>query len=107
MEIEREQRKQPRFSCSGDAQVRMPVGNCCRAEILDLSLEGCLVELEEPKELVLETILELTFTVNQLPFRVRGEVRSTRTPTTIGFQFPQLSERSRRQLQELVDELAE
>jgi hypothetical protein len=50
-------------------------------------------------------LVELTFEINHLPFRVRGQVKAIRTDTTIGFQFPLLSERVRNQLEDLMKEL--
>jgi hypothetical protein len=52
-------------------------------------------------------LVELTFEINHLPFRVRGQVKALRTDTTIGFQFPLLSERVRNQLEDLMKELME
>jgi hypothetical protein len=49
--------------------------------------------------------VELTFNVHHLSFRVRGQVRAIRSDSTIGFQFPVLSERARKQLDDLMKEL--
>jgi len=102
----RERRLHQRVECVGTATIlarqdlpRWP------ARILDLSLGGCLLELPEPQELVLEDMVELTFTVNSEPFRVRGEVRSLRTPCQIGFRFHNLSPRTRRRVKELIADL--
>jgi hypothetical protein len=63
------------------------------------------MELKEPLILIMDETVELIFNVNQIPFRVRGKVRALRSEKMVGFQFPQLSERSRRQLEELIGEL--
>jgi hypothetical protein len=52
-------------------------------------------------------LVELTFEIDHLPFRVRGQVKAIRTDRTIGFQFPLLSERVRNQLEDLMKELIE
>ena len=72
-----------------------------------MSLEGCLIVLEEPADARLDAIAELRFSVKQLPFRVRAQIKVLRTHTTIGFQFLQISRRGRGQLLELIEELAE
>jgi len=77
----------------------------CRARIVDLSVEGCLLVLLEPQILREDTLVELTFCVNNLPFRVRAQAKSIRTDAKIGFQFPHLSERVRLQLEDLIEEL--
>ena len=63
--------------------------------------------LREPQPLSQDMLVELTFSINHLPFRVRGQVRTLHSDTTIGFQFPQLSERVRKQLEDLMKEIME
>jgi len=79
----------------------------CPGKIINLSLGGCLVALEAPQELVMDEIVELIFSVNQMPFHVRGTVRSIRSETLIGFQFSHLSNRVRERLEDLIKELIE
>ena len=102
-----ELRRSPRLQCSGLAGVQtLPAcEKPCPARIINLSIGGCLMELERPLTLALNENVELIFCVNQMPFRVRGKVRALRSETEIGFQFPQLSDRIRRQLEDLVGEL--
>ena len=63
--------------------------------------------LRHPQHLATDTLVELTFNIHHLSFRVRGQVRAIRSDGTIGFQFPALSERVRRDLDELMEELVE
>jgi hypothetical protein len=49
--------------------------------------------------------VELTFQINNLPFRVSGQVKGTRSDARIGLKFPLLSKSVRRQLEDLVEEL--
>jgi len=63
--------------------------------------------LRRPQRISQDKLVELTFEINHLPFRVRGQVRAIRSNTTIGFQFPLLSERVRKQLEDLMKELME
>lgn len=104
-----ELRRAPRLQCSGLAGIQtLPaVEKPCPAKIVNLSIGGCLIESERPLKLAADEIVELIFCVNHMPFRVRGRVRAIRSDTLIGFQFPQLSERVRMQLLDLVGELIE
>jgi hypothetical protein len=40
-----------------------------------------------------------------LPFRMRGQVKEIRSDNRIGFEFPLLNKKVRRQLEDLVNEL--
>lgn len=102
-------RRSPRLSCSGLAGVQtLPVcDKPCPSKIMDLSIGGCLMEFERPLTLAIDEVVELIFCVNHMPFRVRGKVRMIRSEKLVGFQFPLLSDRVRRQLEDLVGELIE
>lgn len=102
----REKRRHPRLGCTGPAAVQVAVGEpSIPAAIVDLSAGGCRLVLRHPQQLPKDTLVELTFNINHLPFRVRGQVRAIRSDSTIGFQFPVLSERARKQLDDLMKEL--
>jgi c-di-GMP-binding flagellar brake protein YcgR len=109
MIVELEQkRKHPRVSCSGEASVHFfGDGMSSHARILDLSLEGCLIALEAPIEVKPDAVVELSFSVKQLPFRVRAQVKVVRSHTTLGFQFLQINRRGRSHQLELMEELSE
>jgi c-di-GMP-binding flagellar brake protein YcgR len=78
------------------------------ADIVNLSAGGCLLVLKEPLPLSQDTIVELTFRINNLDeFRAPGQVKAKRSDTAIGFQFPSLSDTLRQRLQELVGNLVE
>jgi hypothetical protein len=104
-----ELRQSPRLGCRGFGAVQtLPASERpCPARILNLSVGGCLMELKAPLELAVDEIVELIFNVNQMPFRVRAKVRAVRSKGLVGFQFLQLSERTRRFLHELIAELIE
>jgi len=106
----REKRRYPRIPCSGSASVHLTSGEdsveaSYPSSIVNLSMGGCLVVLHKPQKLAEDTNVELSFQVNHLPFRVRGKVRAIRSESKIGLQFLQVSERVRKQLEDLVDEL--
>jgi c-di-GMP-binding flagellar brake protein YcgR len=101
-----EQRRHPRIGCTGSAGVQLAAGEpFYPAKIVNLSAGGCLMVLQKPQRLAKDTMVELTFHINDLPFHVQGQVKAIRSDTRIGFQFPQLNNRVRRQLEDLVDEL--
>lgn len=107
--VERQQRRiSPRVECRGAAELhRARSDGESVAKVLDMSVDGCLVELEAPLLVGVGEPLEISFSVNQLPFRVRAEVRVVRGIRTLGFQFVKLSVRARRRLSELMEELME
>ena len=103
-----EQRRYPRFSCGGVADVAIVGASAhCPARIMDLSREGCLLALQIPRFVAEGATVELTFTVNQLPFRVRATVCSLRSEKKAGCEFSGVSQRTLHQLDELIEELLE
>ncbi len=102
----KEQRRYPRIGCTGTAGIKLAAGEeFYPAKIVNLSAGGCLMVLQKPQPLPQDALVELTFHINNLPFHVQGQVKSARSETRIGFEFPQLSKNARRQLEDLVDEL--
>jgi len=100
-----EMRLHSRIECLGRATILTTQdAPRCPAKILDLSFGGCLMEPRNPNNLALEMMVELTFSLNYEPFRIRGEVRSLR-PGAVGFQFHSLSPRTTRRLRELIADL--
>ena len=105
----KELRKHPRFECEGIAEIHLPgIERSCPARIEDLSLKGCkLVLLDEPEpDFDLPLVFELTFTVNELTFRVRGRSTGFRGTRTVGVEFVDLRPRSKRFILDMVEELA-
>ena len=104
----KEQRRYPRLRCVGTAEIFFSVdGEPCPARIADLSVEGCRLFLLKPEELDKDDRIELKFVVNQLPFRVVGQVKAVRSPTEFGLHFPSLSKTARGRLCDLIEELQE
>ncbi len=111
-----EQRRYPRLRCFGSAEVYFQIhGVPCMAKVLNLSLEGCLLILQEPaanrldtpEEIAQDQLVEILFSVNQLPFRVRGQVKVIRPNRELGLLFPALGRRTRTRLEDLIEELRE
>jgi hypothetical protein len=104
----KENRKSPRFKCNGIASVQVAPGLApWPARIFNLSADGCSIELERPDLLPQDSIVELTFTIDDLPFRVWGQVKAIQSDTMVGFQFRLLSDRTRRRLENSLDQLIE
>ena len=106
----KELRKHPRFECEGIAEIHLlGTEKSCPARIEDLSLKGCkLVLLDEPEpEFDLPNVFEVTFTVNELSFRVRGRSVGFRGAGCIGVEFVDLRPRLKRYVLDLLEELAE
>jgi hypothetical protein len=103
-----DRRKHLRFRCGGEAEIRsLSSGVCARGAIANLSLGGCLVQLVENHSFRRTEEVEMTFCVRQLPVRVRASVRQVYPDHHVGVEFTMLSERGKRQLKELIEELAE
>jgi len=101
-----EKRRHYRLGCTGPAAVQVAASEpFLPATIVDLSAGGCRMVLRQPQLLRKDTLVELTFNIHHLSFRVRGQVRAVRSDSTIGFQFPALSERVRKELDDLMKEL--
>jgi hypothetical protein len=104
--LTQENRSHPRMDCAGTASVLITPGEpVCLAGVVDLSVLGCLLAFHEPLTLERDALVELTFCVNNLPFRVRAQAKSIRSNTRIGFEFPQLRDRIKLQLEDLIEEL--
>jgi len=72
-----------------------------------LSLGGCLVQLVDNHSFRRMEAVEMTFCVRQLPVRVQACVRQVYPDHHVGVEFTMLSERGKRQLRDLIEELAE
>jgi c-di-GMP-binding flagellar brake protein YcgR len=102
-----ENRRTPRYDCKGlaDLQQLPAVGTPISAKIENLSEGGCLMAFSKPVSLEVDEKVELSFEVNCIRFRVLALARAPRSNTLIGFQFCGMSERVKRQLKDLIEEL--
>lgn len=73
--------------------------------ITNLSLGGCLMLLGETRGFHRGEALEMTFSVRQLPLRVQGFIRQIHPGYGAGVEFTLITERGKRQLAELIEEL--
>ena len=104
----KELRKHPRFECEGIAEIHLlGIEKSCHERIEDLSLKGCkLVVLDDDPDFDLPTVFELTFTVHELSFRVRGRSTGFRGTRCVGVEFMDLRPRLKSYIRDLVEELA-
>jgi hypothetical protein len=76
-------------------------------KIENLSLGGCRIQMADRHGFRQGEKVEITFIVRQLPLRVQASIRQLHPGNGVGVVFTLLSERGKRQLLDLIDELAE
>lgn len=101
-----EDRANPRHNVHEKAQI-MTLNQALQAEckVLDLSLGGCRLLLEEPFPLERDSPLEVKFTLRGLPLRFCGTVRWWNREHKVGIQFAPMTERRREMLTEAILDL--
>lgn len=104
--IPKDRRRSPRYACHGPIEFRIQNWYSRKGRILDLCLDGCLIQPRESSDYVIGDQLEMRFEVNHLSFRVHCIVRQVRPSGHLGVEILCLSDRSRAQLRELIDELS-
>jgi PilZ domain len=101
-----ERRKEPRHNVDGraalcllDPAVRL------RGRILDLSWNGCQFRTDDCYSIEIYRRVEIEFHLDGLPFLIAGVTQSIHKPHKVGVRFLNVSERKRRQLDELIGEI--
>jgi hypothetical protein len=103
-----DRRRNPRFPCSGEAQIRSLVtGLSAHGKVGNLSLCGCRLQLGICQVFRKGEAVEISFCVRQLPVRVLGSVQQALSGQVVGIEFTMLTERGKRRLLELIEELTE
>jgi PilZ domain len=100
-----ERRKSRRYPCYGPFNFRIDGWYITTGNIVDLCLNGCLLQPRLQSEVNINDILDLRFEVNRLNFRARCIVRRISPDGTLGIEILFLSDRLRNQFQELIEEL--
>jgi hypothetical protein len=107
VQSEDDRRRYGRFRCGGEAEIRSLASSlCAKGRVANLSLSGCLIELNSNHGFHRGEVIEMTFRVRQLPLRVQGSIRQAHSGPLVGVEFTVLTERGKRQLLELIKELA-
>jgi hypothetical protein len=101
-----DQRRTLRHPCHGTIEIRIDGWRLYPGRILNLGIDGCLVEAAQWAGCEPGDLLDLCFSVNHLSFRTQCIVRWTRPSGTVGVEILLVSVRGRRQLDELIQELA-
>ena len=101
-----ERRRSPRHACRGPADFRVHNWYLRRGRILNLCLDGCLLQPHLSTGYLPGDILDLRFEIRRLSFRARCIVRRVNPDGTLGVEMLQLSSRNQTQLRELIAELA-
>lgn len=103
---EDDRRLNPRFLCSGKAEMRsLSSGFRAEGRIQNLSLGGCRIEAEERMAFRAGEKVEITFCVRQLPLRVQATICPPLSSHSASVRFTLLSERGKLQLLALIEEL--
>lgn len=104
----REQRRNWRFACQAYvslynliSQRRVP------GQMIDLSISGCLVRLDEPDLLREGDVIEVSFSLHGFSIRMPASIRNIRPDQTMGIQFRDRGDSSNWQLARLMQELAQ
>jgi len=100
-----ERRRTPRHACHGPADFRVHNWYLRRGRILNLCLEGCLLQPRQATGYRPGDTLDLRFEINRLAFRAQCIVRRINPDHTLGVELLELSTRNRAQLRELLNEL--
>jgi hypothetical protein len=80
----KDNRKVPRLECTGTASMLVTPGAAeCLARIVDLSARGCLLVFQEPLTLEKSALVELTFSVKNVPFRERRQNQFDQRPGSV------------------------
>jgi len=99
-------RAHPRYSVDEEGRVQLVEhGLAMQSRILDLSLEGCRVRLTGQLPAGLHAGVEMTFTINGIPFRMGGAILRSDGSGELGIRFAQISAYRQAEWAEIVDEV--
>jgi hypothetical protein len=101
-----DRRRNPRHPCNGPIDFRIHGWFLQRGRVLNVCLDGCLIEASLATGRVPGDQLDLRFEVNHLCFRAQCIVRSVNPGGLLGIEILHLSDRNRTQLHELIAELS-
>ncbi|MBS1820834.1 MAG: PilZ domain-containing protein [Acidobacteria bacterium] len=101
-----ERRRSPRHACRGPADFRVHNWYLRRGRILNLCLDGCLLQPDLSTGYRPGDVLDLRFEIDRLAFRASCIVRRVNPDNTLGVELLQLSGRNHTRLRELLDQLA-
>lgn len=100
-----DRRRSVRHRVHGPVDFRIENWHLRRGRILNLCLEGCLIEPQHATDCVPGDTLDLRFEIQRIAFRARATVRRVNEAGRLGVEIAELSARNQARLQELVTEL--
>lgn len=101
-----DRRAHPRFAVEEHARLSIVEhGLTIPCRILDLSLEGCRVRAGSPLPPGLKARVEITFTINEIPFRMGGRVMRSSGAGELGIAFEGIGTHRQTEWAEVVDEV--
>lgn len=104
----KERRKYPRHKLDTSAVLRLiDIAKEIHGRIVDLSLGGCRIRIEQRFPLGIYRRVEIEFRLDGIPVRLGGVTQSIHDPFNIGIRFVDISERKREQLVQLIEEIKE
>jgi PilZ domain len=103
-----ERRTHARFAVDTSAAIILvKIGSRIEGRILDLSLAGCRILSNERFPVGIYTRVETEFHLEGLPFRLGGVVQALHNRNQVGIRFLDMSERKRREVSQLIEEIRE
>ncbi|MGH9607673.1 MAG: PilZ domain-containing protein [Terracidiphilus sp.] len=104
----RDRRASARYEVDTSAAILLVrSGSRIEGRILDLSLNGCRIFTQERFPVGIYTRVETEFHLEGLPFRLSGVVQAIHDRRQVGIRFLDLSERKRREVLQLIEEIGE
>lgn len=101
-----DRRSSPRFSIDTEATlVVVGHGLSMTCRVLDLSRSGCRMRTEGSIPAGVQVLVEVTFSVNRIPFRIAGVTRRSNGSDEVGIEFTDMSPRRTAEWAEVVDEV--
>lgn len=102
----RDRRVQARHEVDTTAIILLVnVASQLRGRIVDLSVSGCRIRSDERFPVGIYTRIEVEFYLQGLPFRLGGVIQAIHGRDTVGIRFLDLSDRKRKQVLDLIDEI--
>lgn len=101
-----DRRAHPRFSVHEEAQMLLVGhGHAADCRVLDLSLQGCRLHCDAKISFPLHARVEITFTINRIPFRLGGVIQRNNGTGDLGVRFPEMTGHRRAEWAEIVAEV--
>ena len=99
-------RSSPRFAVDAEANLLL-VGHglSMNCRVLDLSLQGCRMHTGGRIPAGIHVVVEVTFSVNRIPFRLAGMIQRSNGEDEVGIQFSPMSARRMEEWTEVVNEV--